>query len=70
MDDEFGPGYARSVASGQALTALDGRTADEALAGGVPARRVWSAVCEQMSVPEGRRLGVDHPPREPRPQDL
>ncbi len=59
MDDEFGAGYARSVASDQVLAALGSRTAAEALEAGVPPREVWAAVCEAMHVPEERRLGVD-----------
>ncbi|MEO7070674.1 MAG: DUF3046 domain-containing protein, partial [Nostocoides sp.] len=43
---------------------LDGRTADAALAAGVPPRAVWLALCEAMDVPERRRLGRDvHPSR-------
>ena len=59
MDDEFGPGYARSVASDQALSALGSRTASEALAAGVPPREVWAAVCDAMHVPPERRLGIE-----------
>lgn len=61
MDEEFGAGYAPTLASQQHLTALNGRTVDEALAAGVLPRVVWQAVCEQMAIPESRRLGVDHP---------
>ena len=59
MRDEFGAGYARSVASDQALTDLGGRTTDEALAAGVAPARVWQALCAAMDIPPGRRLGAD-----------
>ena len=44
MADEFGDAYGSMVASSHVFGALDGRTANEALAAGVPARRVWLAV--------------------------
>jgi Protein of unknown function (DUF3046) len=59
MDDEFGAAYARSVAADQVISALGGRTAVEALGAGTDPREVWLAVCEAMSVPQERRLGVD-----------
>ncbi len=58
MDEEFGSGYARSLARGQVVTGLDGRTVEEALAAHVPPREVWFALCEQMDVPVERRHGV------------
>lgn len=47
------------------LGALDGRTADEALAAGVDAAAVWLALCEASDVPPARRHGVGlaEPPR-------
>lgn len=68
MTDEFGGGYAASVGRDVHLTALDGRTAVEALAAGVPAREVWLAVCDTMDIPPERRLGVDRPAREDVPE--
>lgn len=59
MDDEFGAGYARSVASDQVLSVLGSRTATEALAAGVPPRDVWDAVCDAMHVPPERRFGLE-----------
>lgn len=59
MAAEFGTGYADSVARDQVLTSLDGRTADEALAAGVPPVRVWQALCEAMDIPPHRQLGAD-----------
>jgi hypothetical protein len=57
MEDEFGVGYARSVARDQVVAALGGRTADEALAAHVPPRQVWFALCDVMDVPAERRWG-------------
>jgi hypothetical protein len=63
MGDEFGPGYAASLAHDQALDAFGGRTAQEALAAGVPPREVWLALCEALDVPAERRQGQDRPRR-------
>ncbi len=63
MDDEFGPGYAASLAHDQALDALGGRTATEALAGGIPPREVWVALCDALDVPPERRHGKEPAPR-------
>jgi hypothetical protein len=57
MDDEFGSGYARTLARGQVIAGLAGRTADEALAAHVAPREVWLAVCDVMDVPAERRWG-------------
>jgi hypothetical protein len=62
MDEEFGPGYARSVARDQVVRGLGGRTADEALAAHVPPRDVWFALCDAMDVPAERRWGVEQKP--------
>lgn len=51
MEQEFGPGYAGVVARTQSLRSLEGRTADDALEEGEPARRVWEAVVQDMEVP-------------------
>ncbi len=59
MEDEFGPTYAASLAHDQALDALAGRTAQEALAAGTPPRAVWLALCDALEVPSERRHGVD-----------
>ena len=63
MAEEFGEAYAGSLARTQHLTALEGRTAEQALAAGVAPRAVWTALCDQMDVPEARRHGRDLPPR-------
>ena len=57
MDEEFGAGYARTVARDQVVAGLGGRTAEEALAAHVPPREVWFALCDVMDVPAERRWG-------------
>jgi hypothetical protein len=59
MDGEFGSAYAASLAARHTIHALDDRTVDEALEAGVPPRQVWLALCDDMNVPESRRLGID-----------
>ena len=59
LADEFGSGYADTVARRHSIRELGSRTAEEALADGVPPRTVWLALCEDMDVPEERRLGRD-----------
>jgi len=62
MEDEFGSGYARVLASSLVLAGVGGRTAGQALAAGVDPRKVWLAVCEVQDVPQERRLGRDIKP--------
>lgn len=54
---EFGGRYGAVVTRDTHLAELEGRTAEEALAGGVPAARVWIALCIAEDVPESRRHG-------------
>jgi hypothetical protein len=58
VEQEFGTGYASVVVDDLVLGALDGRTARQALAAGVPPRTVWLALCEATDVPESRRHGA------------
>lgn len=64
MDDEFGSGYARVLASSLALTKLGGDTAEVALRRGVRPKAIWLEVCDMQDVPPERRLGRDLPPKE------
>lgn len=64
MEDEFGEGYAHTLARGHVVQALGDRTVTIALAEGEPPRRVWEALCEDIGVPEHRRLGIDRQPVE------
>lgn len=63
MDDEFGPAYSRVLASDLVLGSLGGRTAAEALRGGIEPKAVWLAVCDVQDVPPERRLGRDIAPK-------
>ena len=64
MADEFGDAYARVIARDLVLSAANGLTAEQALKAGVPAKRVWLAICDAQDVPESRRYGVGQ--REPK----
>ncbi|MET0871499.1 DUF3046 domain-containing protein [Paeniglutamicibacter terrestris] len=64
MDDEFGAGYSRTLASTLVLSAVGGVSADEALAKGVPPRDVWLALCAMQDVPPERHFGKDVPLKE------
>lgn len=55
MEDALGSGYDRVWASQYVLSELDGRTVDEALAAGVPPKRVWAAVWSALDLPARAR---------------
>ncbi len=55
LERALGDAYARSWAELTVITELDGRTTAEALAAGVPPKRVWAAVCRQLELPESWR---------------
>lgn len=55
MAEEFGAVRAETLASDHVLSALGGRTVNQALASGVPAKEVWRAVCAEFDVPAERR---------------
>jgi hypothetical protein len=57
MDEQFGAGYARSVAKDYVLAGLGGRTVAQALADGDDVKAIWRAVCGAFNVPERLRLG-------------
>ena len=63
VDAEFGSRGASLVVD-LVLTAVGGRTAEQAMAAGVPPRDVWLALCTEMDVPMSRRHGVGQ--REPK----
>jgi len=63
MDDEFGAAYAPTLARHHVLGVLGGRTVLEALDQGEHPRVVWLALCDDMDVPQERRLGRDTTPR-------
>jgi hypothetical protein len=51
MEEALGPDYARHWAGYHVIRELDGRTADEALAAGVPPKEVWRAVWAALELP-------------------
>lgn len=57
-DHVFGPALAAAYCRDLVLEAVGGMTADDALEAGVPVRTVWTALCEEMDVPEHRRWEV------------
>ncbi|MBK0419331.1 DUF3046 domain-containing protein [Leucobacter sp. CSA1] len=62
--EEFGEAYAGVLIRDHWLAALGG-TAREALERGVPARKVWDALCVDLDVPVERRHGRGlRPPRD------
>jgi Protein of unknown function (DUF3046) len=58
MQAQFGPLRAPSVARDHVFSALEGRTADEALAAGTDPKAVWMAVCDDFDVSEKLRYGL------------
>jgi hypothetical protein len=55
MSEQFGEGYAESVAKDYVMAELGGRTVEQALADGVGAKAVWQAVCSTFDVPQRLR---------------
>jgi Protein of unknown function (DUF3046) len=55
MREQFGDGYAESVAKDYVLSRLGGRTVNKALADGEDVKAVWRAVSEQFNVPDRLR---------------
>lgn len=59
MNDEFGPTYAGSLARDHVIGSLGNRTVLQALEAGEAPRTVWLALCDDLDVPQSRRLGKD-----------
>ncbi|MGI5322194.1 DUF3046 domain-containing protein [Actinomadura nitritigenes] len=55
MNQQFGEAYAQSVAKDYVMAELGGRTIEQALADGEPAKRVWQAVVATFDVPSRLR---------------
>lgn len=51
MDAALGPAYSRSWASLYVIAELGGRTAEEAIAAGMPPKEVWRAVWAALDLP-------------------
>ncbi|WP_433954048.1 DUF3046 domain-containing protein [Curtobacterium flaccumfaciens] len=57
VDQVFGEAYGSVVTRDVVLEGLGGRSAVDALAAGIEARRVWDALCNSQDVPMDRRHG-------------
>jgi len=57
VEREFGA-RAATLVSDLGLPGIGGRTAQEALAGGIAPRDVWMALCVEMDVPVSHRHGA------------
>lgn len=55
MADEFGATRAEMLAKDHVLSGLEGRTVEQALEAGVPAKEIWKQVCTEFEVPAERR---------------
>ncbi|GAA4446969.1 DUF3046 domain-containing protein [Actinokineospora soli] len=55
LAEEFGPVRADTIARDHVFSALGGRTVDQALDAGLPAKEIWRAVCDAFEVPTERR---------------
>lgn len=62
---EFGQSYGEIVTRDLSVRGLEHLTADQALSEGISPQRVWAALCEEMDVPETRRV----PSRLPEPPE-
>ncbi|MBB5832030.1 DUF3046 domain-containing protein [Brachybacterium aquaticum] len=54
----FGPALARTYTHDLVLEEVGGLTAADALERGVAVRAVWTALCDQMDVPETQRWEI------------
>ena len=61
VDEEFGDPLGRVLVNELVIDELGGRTAEQALAGGVPTGDVWSALCRANGVPRDRWHGRGRP---------
>ena len=63
VDEEFGDPQGRVLVRELVVDELGGRTAEEALAAGVPTGEVWEALCRANEVPRERWHGRGRPVR-------
>lgn len=61
VSDEFGSAYGQTLLTDLVLADLGGRTANEAIAAGLPPREVWIALCKETGVPSSRWYGAGKP---------
>ncbi|QFU87803.1 hypothetical protein YIM_13085 [Amycolatopsis sp. YIM 10] len=55
MTDEFGAARAATLSKDHLFSGLGGRTVEQALAAGVPAKQIWQEVCAAFEIPAERR---------------
>lgn len=55
LAEEFGATRAETLARDHVLSGLGGRTIEQALADGVPAKEIWRQVCGEFDIPAERR---------------
>ncbi|GAA5114510.1 DUF3046 domain-containing protein [Haloechinothrix salitolerans] len=55
MTEEFGDIRAGTLMNDHVISSLGGRTPEQALEAGIPAKDIWRAVCEEFDVPPERR---------------
>jgi Protein of unknown function (DUF3046) len=63
VNSQFGRTQGPTLVREHVLFALGNRTAEQALADGVPVRDVWFAMCDDLDVPSTRRWGQERPAR-------
>ena len=63
VDEEFGGTHGRVLVGELVIDELGGRTAEEALAAGLPAGEIWMALCRANEVPPERWHGRGRPVR-------
>ena len=61
VTDEFGSTYGQTLLTDLVLGELGGRTANEAIAAGLPPREVWIALCKETGVPQSHWYGAGKP---------
>lgn len=55
MAEEFGAARAETLAKDHVLSGLGGRTVEQALEAGTPAKEIWQQVCAEFEIPAERR---------------
>lgn len=60
LEDVFGSPQGRWIAHSHVVSTLGG-TPDDLIERGYDTAKVWKELCDDFSVPEDRRLGIDRP---------
>lgn len=61
VSDEFGSSYGQALLTDLVLADLGNRTANDAIAAGIPPREVWIALCKETGVPPSHWYGAGKP---------